>query len=123
MSEHFKLMVPGAAPSPTPLEIHAPWDNALIATADTADGAAVEQALASAYALYRDRDSWLSPAERIRILQKTADLMQAQRETLAVEAAREGGKPLVDSLVEVDRAIDGMHGCICLLYTSDAADD
>ncbi|MBT8121421.1 MAG: aldehyde dehydrogenase family protein, partial [Gammaproteobacteria bacterium] len=57
----------------------------------------------------------LSPAERIRILQKTADLMRAQRETLALDAAREGGKPLPDSLVEVDRAIDGVHGCIeCL---------
>jgi len=115
MPEHFKLMIPGVTSSSTPLEIHAPWDNSLIATADTADSAAVEQALATAYALYRDRDAWLSPADRIRILQKTADLMRAQRETLALEAAREGGKPLPDSLVEVDRAIDGVHGCIeCL---------
>ena len=96
MSEHFRLMVPGASPSPSSLEIHAPWDNSTIATADSA---AVEQALTTAYALYRDRDAWLSPAERIGILQKTADLMQAQRETLALEAAREGGKPLPDSLV------------------------
>ena len=115
MPEHFKLMIPGASPTSTPLEVRAPWDGALIATVDTADSAAVEQALATAHGLYRDRDTWLSPAERIQILQKTAALMQAQRETLAVEAAREGGKPLPDSLVEVDRAIDGVHGCIeCL---------
>jgi acyl-CoA reductase-like NAD-dependent aldehyde dehydrogenase len=108
-------MVPGASPSSTPLEVRAPWDNTLIATADTADSAAVEQALATAYMLYRDRNAWLSPAERIRILQKTAVLMQAQRDTLAMEAAREGGKPLPDSIVEVERAIDGVHGCIeCL---------
>ena len=66
MPEHFELMIPGASPSSTPLEIRAPWDNALIATADTADSAAVEQALATAHALYRDRNGWLSPAERIQ---------------------------------------------------------
>ena len=38
--------------------------------------------------------------------------MRSRRETLAIEAAREGGKPLVDSLVEVDRAIDSVHICI-----------
>ena len=115
MPEHFELMIPGAAASAKRLEIYAPWDNTLIATADTADSAAVERALSIAHALYRDRDAWLSPAERIQILQRTAELMAAQRDTLAVEAAREGGKPLPDSLVEVDRAIDSVHGCIeCL---------
>ena len=115
MTAHFDLMIPGASPAPSPLEVHAPWDGALIATVETADSAAVEQALSTAHKLYRDRTAWLSAAERIQILQKTATLMQAQRETLAVEAAREGGKPLPDSLVEVDRAIDGVHGCIeCL---------
>ena len=35
--------------------------------------------------------------------------MQQRREELALEAAREGGKPLIDSLVEVDRAIDSIR--------------
>ena len=34
-----------------------------------------------------------------------------------VEAAREGGKPLVDSLVEADRAIDGVRICVERLRT------
>ena len=37
--------------------------------------------------------------------------MQERREELALEAAREGGKPLMDSLVEVDRAIDSVGLC------------
>ena len=115
MTAHFKLMIPGASPAATPLEVHAPWDNQLIATVDTADSAAVEQALATAYTLYRDRERWLSPAQRIGILQKTAELMEMHKDELALEAAREGGKPLPDSIVEVVRAIDGVHGCIeCL---------
>ena len=45
---HFKLMIPGATPAETPLEVRAPYDNTLIATADAADSAAVEKALATA---------------------------------------------------------------------------
>ena len=45
-------------------------------------------------------------------MERTAAIMQRQRETLATEAAREGGKPLKDSLVETDRAIDGVRLCI-----------
>ena len=43
--------------------------------------------------------------------------MQQRRDELALEAAREGGKPLVDSRVEVDRAIDGLRTCVELLRT------
>lgn len=115
MAEHFELMVPGARTVGEHLEVRAPWDNSVIATVDAADSAAVEQALATAHALFRDRSAWLSPAQRIAILQKAAGIMQSRRDELAIEAAREGGKPLPDSIVEVDRAIDGVHGCIeCL---------
>ena len=41
--------------------------------------------------------------------------MQEQAEDLAREAAHEGGKPLVDSRVEVARAIDGVLHCAELL--------
>ena len=43
--------------------------------------------------------------------------MNERAETLALEAAREGGKPLVDSQVEVARAIDGVKLCIEALRT------
>jgi acyl-CoA reductase-like NAD-dependent aldehyde dehydrogenase len=109
------LLIPGVSTPAHSLQVRAPYDNRLIATLDTADTAAVEQALATAHALYRDRERWLSGGERIHILQRTAELMSAEREELAHAAAVEGGKPLVDSLVEVDRAIDGVHNCIeCL---------
>ena len=74
-------------------------------------------ALDTAYQLFRDRDEWLSPARRIEILRGAAALMQERREELAIEAAREGGKPLMDSLVEVDRAVDGVHECVEFLRT------
>lgn len=91
--------------------VEAPFDRSPIARVPLADADAVERALATAYALFRDRDAWLPLARRIEILNAAADLMQARAETLALEAAREGGKPLIDSRIEVARAIDSLRLC------------
>ena len=117
MPERFSLMVPGAAPDEELMEVHAPYDQGLIATVERGGAEAVEKALATAYGLFRDRDRWLSAARRIEVLRRAAALMQDRGETLAVEASREGGKPLIDSLVEVDRAIDGLHACVEVVRT------
>ena len=114
---HYPLMVPGARPSGQQLEIIAPYDLSPIATADLADEATVERALATADELYRNRDGYLPLHQRLTILEKTATLMSEQFDSLAVEAAREGGKPLVDSKVEVTRAIDGVKLCIETMRT------
>ena len=106
------LLVPGASTTASPVTVVAPWDFSPIASVERADSSVVEQALSNAYGLYRNRDSWLPMRERVQILTRTMAIMRERREELAVEAAREGGKPLVDSLVEVDRAIDSVHICI-----------
>ena len=59
--------------------------------------------------LHRDRSSWLPAYERITILHKTAVLMRDRFEELAFQIANEGGKPLIDARIEVDRAIDGVE--------------
>ena len=117
MPEQFPLMVPGASPDGELMDVHAPWDRNLIATVQRGGPPVVEKALDTAYRLFRDRDAWLSAARRIDILRRAAALMQERREELAVEAAREGGKPLIDSRVEVDRAVDGVHECVEFLRT------
>jgi acyl-CoA reductase-like NAD-dependent aldehyde dehydrogenase len=115
MTDHFPLMVPGSKTASPQRGVLAPYDGTLLAMVDTADRDVVEQALATAYALYRNRDAWLSLARRIDILRNVAKLMQDRAESLALEAAREGGKPLMDSRVEVARAIDGVLYCAELL--------
>jgi acyl-CoA reductase-like NAD-dependent aldehyde dehydrogenase len=112
MTEHFSIMVPGASSKDSLLEVRAPYDNILIATVDTADSNVVEQALTTSTSLYRNRDCWLPAEQRIHILEKTIVLMRERQEVLAIEAAREGGKPLIDSRVEVVRAIDGVKLCV-----------
>jgi len=111
MSAHYPILVPGAQPSGT-LTVRAPWDGAVIADIDTGGPGVVERALATARALADDRGARLPKEERIAILQRTAAIMQERRQDLAVEAAREGGKPLADSLLEADRAINGVRLCV-----------
>ena len=115
--DHFALMIPGATSGAGNVDVTAPYDGSQIATVERADGSAVDQALKTAYGLFRNRDSWLPPPKRIETLSRTTEIMKGRREELAREAAREGGKPLVDSLVEVDRAIDSVHICIETLRT------
>ena len=118
MSDRFPLMVPGAKPGPDILEVTAPYDQSPIQTFETAGLDAIDRALDTATRLYRDRDSWLEPFERIKILEKAAAIMNDRAEELALEAAREGGKPLIDSRVEVARAIEGVKLCVAELRTS-----
>ncbi len=116
MAKHFPLMIPGAK-GKSKLDIFAPFDNKLIATADTADAAGVDTAIATAYKLYRNKDLWLAPAKRLEILSNAMHIMKQREDELAIEAAREGGKPLMDSKVEVARAIDGLKICMETLRT------
>jgi acyl-CoA reductase-like NAD-dependent aldehyde dehydrogenase len=111
MPEHFKLLVPGASAAGT-VNVTAPFDGVHIATIETGDTTAVETALQTAYDLFRDKQNWLPAEQRINILEKAADIMLSRFDELAIEAAREGGKPLADSKVEVTRAIDGIKNCV-----------
>jgi len=111
MSEHFKLLVPNAAPAGN-INVTAPYDGAHIATIETGDSSAVEIALNTAHNLFSNKQNWLTTEQRINVLEKTADIMQSRFLELATEAAREGGKPLLDSEVEVTRAIDGIKNCV-----------
>lgn len=117
MSERFPLLIVDSPAGAGTLTATAPYDGAPIAEVDTADERHVDRALDTAYALFRNRDGWLPLHERIGILERAASLMADRHEHLAVEAAREGGKPLIDSRVEVSRAIDGMHLCTETLKT------
>lgn len=114
MAQQFPLMVPGAVSDGT-REITAPYDGSHIATLETGGSDAIEQALATAYELYRDRKGWLTAEKRIKVLEQTATIMQSRAGELAMEASREGGKPLIDSHVEVARAIDGIKNCVEVL--------
>ena len=116
-ANRYPLLIACDLPAAGTMTVTAPYDGAPIAELDTGDTQHVNAALTIAHGLYRDRDAWLSLAQRIEILEQAANMMAECVETLAVEAAREGGKPLIDSRVEVNRAIDGVRLCVETLRT------
>ena len=79
------------------LEVRSPYDGTRVGSVPLTGADGVERALDTAYRLFRDRRGWLPPQRRIEILSATASLMERDSEDLALQAAREGGKPLVDS--------------------------
>lgn len=89
--------------------VNAPYDLAAIREYPLDDWELVDKKLQSAADLAADRRQALPIPERIAILEKCADLVEARSEEFALEAAREGGKPLVDSRVELARAVNGIR--------------
>src|SRR5690606_5830270 len=75
------------------------------------------RALELADQCFRDRKRWLPLHERAQILHKAAQLLQEKRDEVVRTALLEGGKPLTDTRIEIDRAIDGLRNCAELLRT------
>ena len=91
------------------LKINSPYDGHLIAEINLDDATRVENALETAYQLAQNPDKILPVPRRIEILEKTAEIVQSKAEEFARQSAEEGGKPLIDSRIELDRAVQGIR--------------
>ena len=117
MLPRISLMTPDSHSGGGSIEVVAPFDRSPVAVVETADASIAESAFNTAHSIFRNRQQWLPAEKRNEILRRAADLVAERRQELALGAAQEGGKPLVDSLVEVDRAVDGLRCCIETLRT------
>ncbi|MGV6876686.1 aldehyde dehydrogenase family protein [Pseudochelatococcus sp. B33] len=91
------------------LKVVQAYDRAPITEIEIDDAKALERKLQAAERVFKDRDSWLQPHQRVAVLRKLAALMDGKRDHFAMQIAREGGKPLPDAIIETNRAIDGVH--------------
>jgi len=91
------------------LQVKNAYDRTVLKEYDYLDEEKAFEILETAHSAYEDRDGWLSGAERIEVLTKLAKAIESNREVLAKQAAREGGKPLRDSRVEIGRAVIGVR--------------
>ena len=111
--QYFPLLIAGRTnKNKHSLDVTSPFDDSLIATVETATIEDIEQALTTASNLFTDRNNWLATSERIAILDRAVAIMESRAEALATESAREGGKPLIDSRVEMARCIDSLRTCV-----------
>lgn len=96
------------------LEVNSPYDLSLVDEIDYTPNSEVDTMLDTAVAASRDP---LSKSQRIQILERTIELAQARVEELARTIAQEGGKPLVDARIEVNRGLQGIRCAIETLNT------
>ncbi len=116
--KYFPMMISGATElEGKPLEVVSPYNGALIATVATANASCVDEALRIATELFADRGRLISVDKRIAILERAIIIMREQASELAREAAREGGKPMIDSRIEMARSIDSIRICVDTLRT------
>lgn len=94
------------------LEVVSPYDGSPIRSLETTSEAQAFAALERSEACHRDRSRWLPPHERLAILERAAAMIESRAGELARQSAQEGGKPLRDSLVEVNRGIEGIKVAI-----------
>ncbi len=90
------------------LQVTRPFDGSVIKEIPLHNAGDVESALHLAHGLFKDQTRWLPAWQRIAILEKVVQIMNGQSDELIRLAAEEGGKPLMDSRVEVLRAINGV---------------
>lgn len=90
------------------LKVNSPFNNKLIKEIPLVGEKEVEKALTVAHKLFHNRSKWLPAYERIEILERVAKIMSERVDELVKIAAEEGGKPYMDSKVEVERAINGV---------------
>jgi acyl-CoA reductase-like NAD-dependent aldehyde dehydrogenase len=91
------------------LKVHNPFNGKQVGGVTMHDRKQVQEALDRAAEVFADRSKWLSVPERIAILEKFKKLVEANQDKLLQQAIAEGGKPLVDTKVEVARAIGGIQ--------------
>ena len=94
------------------LEVLNPFNGKQVGEVPLQDRKQVQEALDRAAAVFADRSKWLSVPERIAILEKFKKLVEVNHDKLIQQAIAEGGKPLMDTKVEIARAIGGIQVAI-----------
>jgi len=98
------------------IEVTSPFDGKVVGTVNFNTIEEVESAINLAHKTFVNKDGWLPKYKRVEILENVMKIMSSQVEELTILCASEGGKPYIDSKVEVLRAINGVK--IAIEYLS-----
>ena len=90
------------------IDVLSPFDNSVVGTVPFKTIEEVQVAIDLAQETFLDHKNALPKYKRVEILEKVAEIMSSQIEELTKLCASEGGKPWIDSEVEVHRAINGI---------------
>ncbi len=90
------------------IEVTSPFDGAVVGSVPFKTTKEVQEAIDLAQKTFLDHKNALPKYKRVEILEKVIEIMSSQVDELTRLCASEGGKPWMDSQVEVYRAINGV---------------
>ncbi|MEL0214633.1 MAG: aldehyde dehydrogenase family protein, partial [Burkholderiaceae bacterium] len=93
------------------LEVFNPFDGSQVGSVKINNANEIEEMLELGFRLNKENPKGLSAHRRIQILHKASSIMREEFDDLSMLIAAEGGKPLIDARIEVERAIDGVLSC------------
>ncbi|AYJ79215.1 aldehyde dehydrogenase [Aliarcobacter cryaerophilus ATCC 43158] len=90
------------------IDVTSPFDGKVVGSVNFNTYEEVEAAIDLAHKTFVNKDGWLPKYKRVEILENVMKIMSSQVEELTILCASEGGKPYIDSKVEILRAINGI---------------
>ena len=99
------------------LKITEAWNNKVFEKVPTHNAKQINKILEDGKCHAKKKSSNFPLSERIQILKKFIELIKKNKDFLAKQASKEGGKPLLDSIIEINRGTDGVESCIEILKT------
>ncbi len=90
------------------IEVTSPFNGRVVGSVNFNSINEVECAINLAHETFLDKKNWLPKYKRVEILENAMKIINSQIEELTILCASEGGKPYIDSKVEVQRAVNGI---------------
>ena len=107
--QHVSLAIPGCKKSTERFLVKSPYSGASIASVERSTAAQHKVVLANAMQCSKEG---APPAHaRAELLYALSKKVAAHKKTLATLVAKEGGKPLTDARIEIDRAVNTIKMC------------
>jgi acyl-CoA reductase-like NAD-dependent aldehyde dehydrogenase len=97
------------------LEVKSPWKNKVIANLKYNNANQIEEILEKVAQVSLKKGLDFPPIERIKVLKNFCKAIQDNIKDLATLACSEGGKPITDSIIEIQRGAEGVESCIEIL--------
>ena len=108
----IKNITPVQIKNPKTVDLNSPWDLKIVGHIECIEKKHVDEILNIASKAFHDRSKFLNKIERIKILEKCKNKLEKDSQKFAKNIVLEGGKPLKDAKIEVERAINGIGLCV-----------
>ena len=90
------------------VKVENPFNRQAIEEIELLEEAVVDKYVREAQSIVDDKKKWIPKWERLDILQNLKILLDENKKDLIETAVKEGGKPFKDSVVEIERGIEGV---------------